>query len=586
MSTPPTIAPLPDLLVSQIAAGEVIERPASVLKELLENALDAGASQIDVRLDGGGIRRLVVTDNGQGIPATELPLALTRHATSKIHSLHDLEAVTTMGFRGEALPAIASVATLTLTSRTANDQHAWSIHGGHGGEVTPAAGEPGTTVEIKQLFDRVPARRKFLRREATEYAHCLEILNRVALAEPDTGFSLFHNNKLQRQWKPSSWEQRIHEVLGAEFFTQSLPISATRPLIALTGIIGKPTFARPRADKQYVYVNGRFVRDRTIAHAVKQAYADVLHGDRQPAYVLFLDIEPSKVDVNVHPAKHEVRFRDGGAVHHFVSSTVKEQLGQPAGTASGAPTTAPQYEATSPRPAQQAFTLKDAPQAPLSSSWKDLYQPLPTPHSAPGTEDAQPAGEYPLGMALAQLHGIYLLAQNQNGLVIVDMHAAHERIVYEQLKQAADQTAVARQDLLVPVVVEVSEQEVALVTERSEALQQLGLVISAVGPATLAIRSVPALLADGNIEALVRDVLQDLQTMESSAKVIEQRNELFATMACHGAIRANRALSHAEMNALLRDMEATPRADQCNHGRPTWLQWDIAALDRLFWRGQ
>lgn len=631
-----SINPLPDTLISQIAAGEVIERPASVLKELLENAIDAGARAIEVRLDGGGIRRTMVRDDGHGIPVDELALALTRHATSKITSLDELERVSSMGFRGEALASIASVARLTLISRTENMDHAWQLSGTQDSPVA-AAGSIGTTIDVRQLFDDVPARRKFLRTEATEYTHCLEALSRIALAHPDIAFMLLHNDKVQRQWRAADMVTRIRDVLGAEFIEQGLEVAQEQGLIALRGVVTRPTYARSRADRQYLYVNGRYVRDRTVSHAIRQAYADVLHGDRQPAYVLFLNVDPAVVDVNVHPAKHEVRFRDSGAVHRFVSRTLTDVLsvagGQldvpPAGTGPGtgiptphsAPTSYPDdtsaaqadnpqsmhnrgpmhqgiFTAQSPGRAasvQHPFTLRDA--SPTSVPWQSLYRPL-EPHTDATRADEQherasassdhDAGveHFPLGMALGQLHGIYILAQNRDGLLMVDMHAAHERVVYEKLKQAMAGHDIPRQELLVPVVFEVSELDVALVEEHRDTLHELGLTLTATGPATLAVRAVPALLARGDIESLARHVLRDLALAGSSPRLTEQRNELLSTMACHGSVRANRRLTIDEMNALLRQMERTERADQCNHGRPTWVQWKLSELDKLFMRGQ
>jgi DNA mismatch repair protein MutL len=606
------IAALPDTLISQIAAGEVIERPASVLKELLENALDAGARAIEIRLDGGGVRRILVTDDGAGIAADQLGLALRRHATSKIGSLAELESVATLGFRGEALASIASVAQLTLTSRTADAGQAWQLAAG-GAAPVPAAGATGTRVEVRQLFDHIPARRKFLRSEATEYGHCLGAVERIALAHPQVGFRLFHNDKPQRNWPATGIHARIRDVLGDEFEDQSLPVSAAQGLITLEGCITRPTFARNRADRQYLYVNGRFVRDRTVSHAVRQAYADVLHGDRQPAYVLFLNLDPAGVDVNVHPAKHEVRFRDTGAVHQYVAQVLADALAQRGGMAVDGPheqppmptlgspvQAAPAFRApapASPYPArpfvQQRFPLRE--QGP-AQDWRSLYRPLEPRAAGGGAGDeprapspdsaAAPAADLPLGLALGQLHGIYILAQNAQGLILVDMHAAHERVVYESLKDALAQAPLPAQELLVPVVFTATETQVAVAQDAQDVLDGLGLRIRATGPTSLAVRAVPALLARGDVEALARGVLVDVERIGHSARLTEQRNELLSTMACHGAVRAHRRLTIDEMNALLRQMERTERADQCNHGRPTWFQWSMADLDKLFMRGQ
>ncbi len=585
----PRIALLPDPLISQIAAGEVIERPASVLRELLDNALDAGAGDIEIRLEAGGIRRILVQDDGDGIPAEELLMARTRHATSKIRSLGQLEQLVTMGFRGEALAAIASVSQLSLSSRTQDADQAWQLAPG-ASTPEPAAGTRGTRVEVRQLFAEIPARRKFLRSESTEYAHCLDTVSRTALAWPDVSFRLFHNDKLQRQWRASSMTGRVAQVLGQEFIDEGLTVEARHGPLGLAGIVVHPAHARARADRQYLFVNGRPVRDRTVSHALRQAYADVLHGNRQPAYVLYLDIEPSLVDANVHPAKQEVRFRDPGAVHRAVVKSVEAVL---AGTPGGI---SPQMEATPPAPAPHHFPSHAAqPGLRLSaasslpeSAWQSLYRPL-----AEGSQQAQPvsepvagADEHPLGMALAQLHGVYILAQNRDGLILVDMHAAHERITYEALKAAWARREPASQQLLVPLVLDFSEGDVALVSEHAAELETFGLSLGVSGPQSVVVRAVPALLAQADIEALVRAVVADLAGMGRSARLDEAGNALLATMACHGSVRAHRRLGIDEMNALLRQMETTERGDLCNHGRPTWRLWTLNELDRLFLRGQ
>jgi len=622
------IALLPDLLISQIAAGEVIERPASVLKELLENALDAGAGNITIRLEGGGIRRIAVIDDGTGIAHDELALALTRHATSKVRSLDELEAILSMGFRGEALASIASVARVRLTSRTRDAEHAWALDAADPSATPiPAAGAVGTTVDIRQLFGDVPARRKFLRAEATEFGHCVEALNRIALAHPHVGFRLLHNDKPYKHWQAGDSVARITDVLGAEFAAQAVMVQGDHGLAALRGMTIRPVHARSRGDQQYLYVNGRYVKDRTVSHAIRQAYADVLHGERQPAYVLFLSLDPTRVDVNVHPAKHEVRFRDSGAVHQLVAQTVSQALAAGGVAHAGHAAVAAASGATSPaqppwRPTKpMQHTLREAGR----DDWRSLYRPLvgetssdPSPNTPadpvapmpafthhpaatsaqtaisppavttppPGTPPPSATEDFPLGMALAQLHGVYILAQNHAGLIIVDMHAAHERVVYEQLKSALDAQALPRQELLVPVVFSASEADIGLAQEYQETLESLGLTLRQTGPTSLTVRAVPAMLASGDLEALARHVLADLAQSGASTHLTQHRNALLSTMACHGSVRANRRLTLDEMNALLRRMEATERSDQCNHGRPTWRQWRLEELDQLFLRGQ
>jgi len=630
MSTHRPICPLPDLLVSQIAAGEVIERPASVLKELVENAVDSGAQSIEVRLEAGGIRRIAVIDDGSGIRAGELSLALTRHATSKITSLAELESVDSMGFRGEALASIAAVSQLTITSRTRDAAHAFSLESGMV-EPIAAAGALGTTVEVKYLFDAVPARRKFLRAEATEFGHCIDAIERVALAFPEIGFRVFHNERAVRQWLPASALQRISDVLGSEFNEHGIEVNAQGGPMSIMGVTTRPTAARARADRQFLFVNGRHVRDRTVSHAIRSAYADVLHGDRQPAFVLFLQIDPLAVDVNVHPAKHEVRFRDTGAVHRFVAQTITQALAGTAGTPQvsqgdhgttlgafamplnggaipggnwpnattaeglaardgGAFAALGGAQAFSPRwnpGAQATFALREPASNGLDQpgAWKALYQPL-NENNQTETNWVANNETWPLGQALAQVHGIYILSQTASGMALIDMHAAHERVVYEQLKTAIDAQALPQQTLLVPVVFRVTEKELALAEECAEQLGALGFELAAAGPQSMTLRSVPAMLARGDLEALARGVLRDIEHVGASRLLTEQRNTLLATMACHGAVRANRQLTLEEMNALLRQMEHTERADQCNHGRPTWVHFSVSDLDKLFLRGR
>ena len=594
------IRELPDELVSQIAAGEVVERPASVVRELLDNALDAGATQVSVRLAAGGVRSIAVEDDGAGIPAGELPLALKRHATSKIASLAELEGVATMGFRGEALAAIASVAELSITSRTAEAAHAMRLDG-RSGELSPAARGTGTTVEVRELFFSTPARRKFLKTDATELAHALEALRRHALSRPDVTFSLWHDGKAVAQWRAASPDQRLADVLGADFAAATRVLDAARGPLAMRGRLGVPEAARARADQQYVFVNGRFVRDKLIAHALRSAYEDVLHGARQPTYVLFLDIAPEQVDVNVHPTKIEVRFRDARAVHQAVRHAAEDALAltRTAAAAAGLEA-APAAEALLARMAPPAWQpgLSFAPAAPLAAR-----EPLPPawraalPEGAGGSlraselEASQPApardeSAWPLGRALAQLGGIYILAENAQGMVIVDMHAAHERIVYERLKAGVGAAALEAQPLLIPATFAASAAEIATAEAQGEALRELGLDVAPLSAGTLAVRSRPAALPDADVAELARSVLAELAQVDSSRVVQRARDDLLATMACHGAVRANRKLTLEEMNALLRDMEHTERADQCNHGRPTWRQVTLKELDGLFLRGR
>ena len=653
------IAPLPDQLISQIAAGEVVERPASVVKELLENALDAGAKTLRILLDAGGVKRISIADDGCGIPSGELPLALMRHATSKIRSLAELEAVATLGFRGEALASIASVAEMFITSRTPDAAHAMRIDA-QTGALTPAAGGIGTTIEVRELYFNTPARRKFLKSEQTELGHCIEMIRRAALARPDVAISVMHNGRALEHWNASEPPARVARILGEAFANAHLPLEEVAGDIALYGCAGLPTASRGRADQQYFFVNGRFVRDKLLTHAVRSAYEDVLHGDRYPSYVLFLDLPPEAVDVNVHPSKIEVRFRDSRAVHQFVFHALQRALARHAGaspetTALGhaaqieahpgvAPAQAAAGAAGTPGAAGSAlgglsisaagrsgstwmrdsrmtqgtlpvaqplalydalFGRKDAAGAQGGAVDRNGDQPNDAPWlataSGPDLEARERAAapmfglppvavpadlDHPLGFAIGQIHGVYVMAQNARGLVIVDMHAAHERILYEQFKRALAERTVAVQPLLLPISMTADAVEIGTVEEERDALDALGFDLAPLSPTTLAIRAVPALLKDADLPALARAVLADLHAYGGSRVLTERQHELLGTLACHHAVRANRRLTLDEMNALLRQMEATERADQCNHGRPTWYQLTLADLDRLFLRGQ
>jgi DNA mismatch repair protein MutL len=617
------IQQLPDQLISQIAAGEVVERPSAVVKELLENALDAGSTQITIRLEEGGVKRIAITDNGRGIEPDQLPLALARHATSKIASLTDLENVSTLGFRGEALASIAAVAAVSITSRTASAEHAWQIVGSHHGTVSPSSGACGTTIDVQDLYFNTPARRKFLKSEQTEYGHCAEVVRRIALARPDVSFSLSHNGRTIDHWNVSEMARRSAQILGSDFAEARLALDEAAGPLRLQGYVGLPTASKARADGQFFYVNGRFVRDKLLLHAVRAAYQDVLHGDRFPSYVLALELDPALVDVNVHPSKIEVRFRDSRAVHQFVFHAVQRALAQTSATAHGsvpAPISAAEVSPSAsnwqPRPheqtsfgAQLAPTFSPSPYPP-GSRWDQPAQgvaqsterygalfataPAASASAAPVAlpEASKPVSndDFPLGFALAQLHGIYILAQNTRGLVLVDMHAAHERILYEQLKNALDAQVEGEdmqvQSMLIPVTFFADAVEVGTAEEHQDTLRKLGFDIAVLSPTTLAVRAVPTLLKNADAQTLARDVLRDVREYGGSRVLIERRNELLGTLACHTAVRANRILAVPEMNALLRQMEDTERADQCNHGRPTWVQLEISALDKLFLRGQ
>ena len=664
LQLPRPIHPLPDELISQIAAGEVVERPASVVRELVDNALDAGASQVTVRLLAGGVRSIVVEDDGVGIPPDQLVLALQRHATSKIGNLHDLESVATMGFRGEALAAIASIADLSLASRTADAAHASRLDA-RSGELQPAARAQGTSVEVRELFFATPARRKFLKTDATELAHCLEAVRRHALARPDVGFAVWHEGRLVEQWRraaPAAAQptadataQRIADVLGEDFIAHSRAIDLTVGAVRVQGRTGLPDAARSRADQQYAYVNGRYVRDRLIGHGARSAYEDVLHGNRQPSWVLFITLDPMRVDVNVHPTKIEVRFRDGREVHQAVRHAVEAALALSrapqganggdgtaaadsaspadgwAGVAAGGPSGAGPSTGTpgfGSRPTwapavaggQTALSLQDlavlyaqeppprwnvpAASSPSTGQPGDAgLAPMeaagagasPLAGWAAGQRTAQGAAPeaWPLGRALAQLAGAFVLAENAQGLVVVDMHAAHERIVYERLKATLGGETLPSQPLLIPATFAATPTEVATAESHADTLAALGLDVAPLSPGVLAVRARPAALPDADPVALARAVLADLGELgdlggpaQASRVVQRARDELLATMACHGAVRANRMLTLPEMNALLRDMERTERADQCNHGRPTWRQVTLRELDGLFQRGR
>ena len=575
------IRELPDELISQIAAGEVVERPASVVRELVDNALDAGATHITVRLLSGGVRLISVEDDGAGIPADELPIALKRHATSKITNLNELESVGTMGFRGEALAAIHSVSDLSLLSRTAQQDHATRLDG-RSGELQAAARALGTTVEVKELFYSTPARRKFLKTDATELAHCVEAVRRHALSRPQVGFEIWHDGKLVEQWRSQTGneelDRRLADVLGADFLKNSVAVQFTQGNLHVFGRAGIPDAARARADHQFLYVNGRFVRDKVVTHAARSAYEDVLHGHRQPVYALYLDMDPTRVDVNVHPTKIELRFRDGREVHQAVRRAVESALAIPRANAA----MVQDAGADNANAAASAWRVPAWQQAPMALQGQNV-QDL----DASNTATHQDTNEsWPLGKALAQLQGVYILAENKQGLVLVDMHAAHERIVYEQLKLQIDAHQLSSQPLLIPATFPASEQEIATAQASEQVLIDLGIEISLLTAKTLAVRAVPTTLSKGDPVALARSVLAELQQHDASTVLQRAQNELLATMACHGAVRANRKLTVEEMNALLRQMEITPRSDQCNHGRPTWRQISLRELDALFMRGR
>ena len=601
------IKALPDHLINQIAAGEVVDRPASVVKELVENSLDAGSRSISVSLESGGKRLIRVVDDGHGILKSELAMALQRHATSKIESLDDLERVASLGFRGEALPSIASVSRLTLGSRPADEQHGWQVRvrGGDISEPEPLAIDFGTRIEVTDLFHNVPARRKFLRTDQTEYKHVRQLLQRHALARFDVAFELSHNGSFTLREAPASDEagrkRRLKSLCGSEFIDHVLAIDEQRGPFSLHGWVAEARYNRAQADQQYFFVNGRAVRDRLIAHAVRQAYQDVLYHGRHPAFVLYLELPPEGVDVNVHPQKAEVRFREARMVHDFLFSSLHRAIGQ-AGQGAGAPRPGSGlgsgnggFGPLKPFPGESEFRQGSMPM-PVRDQMAAYSRVLEGADQVESGTEAD--GEIPpLGFALGQLHGIYILSQNAHGLVMTDMHAAHERITYEQLKTRHAAEGIRSQRLLVPISMAVSESEAELADNSRERLESLGFRVDRSGPDSLIVRQVPALLAQSDIESLLRDVLSDLVQMEgdsarastavdATGRVESAANDLLSTMACHGSVRANRQLSLAEMNALLREMEQTERAGQCNHGRPTWIQLDMKSLDRLFLRGR
>ena len=593
------IAALPDTLISQIAAGEVVERPASVVKEVLENAIDAGSSAIIIRLEEGGCQRISIQDDGFGIEHSELHLAVQRHATSKIKSLHDLESVASLGFRGEALASIASVSRLAITTRTSADEHAWQIQVNGGqtvGDISPSSGPTGTTIDVQDLYFNTPARRKFLKSASTELGHCLDVIRRIALSRPDIAFAIWHNGKVIERWAHGNIEQRVDAILGKEFHEARIPLESISGLLTLRGFISQPTASRARADQQFSFVNGRFVRDKVIQHAIRSAYQDVLHGDRQPMVVLSLDLDPQLVDVNVHPAKTEVRFREGGAVHQFIYKAIQNALSTAAGQTQKGFNSSAQFDA--------GASNQSAPQTPAWNPALSQHanQHLPLGQSAKTNIDnffsnidhaeklrtesaSDQTSEFPLGHALAQIHGIYILAQNQHGLVLVDMHAAHERVLYEKLKQDLA-TGIKVQQLLVPIVMHASELEVSKAEEQRATLEKLGFDVATLSPTQLAIRTIPTLLQRAEPISLLRNLLNELDLTGSKAVIDAAQHERLATQACHAAVRAHRALTLTEMDALLRQMEQTERADQCNHGRPTWVQLSIQDLDKLFLRGR
>lgn len=602
------IKKLPARLANQIAAGEVVERPASVIKELVENSIDAGASQIDIDIENGGVRLIRIRDNGCGIPKEELTLALDRHATSKIHQLEDLEGVATLGFRGEALASISSVSRLTLTSCDQNAEKAWQVQA-EGRDMTatiqPAAHPIGTTIEVRDLFYNTPARRKFLRTEKTEYNHINETLSRIMLSHFEIGFSLKHNQKMIHHYRPAKtkvdMQQRIAGILGKPFMENALEVDIEASGLQIWGWVAKPTFSRSQADMQYFYVNGRVVRDKVVSHAVRQAYHDVMYGQRYPAFVLFFNCDPKGVDVNVHPTKHEVRFRESRLVHDFIFSSLHRIVAQtkPSEADVQQSTEIEQAQESSQQnsqhvqyqPQQKAMPLQIKEtmagyQALSQESQSVVDQVDVVVAERPPEEQHDETASSPLGYAIAQLHGVYILAENEEGLVLIDMHAAHERVTYERMKVALDDGNLNSQPLLVPLSIVMSEREADCIEENATVFNQLGLLAERAGPETVVVREVPIILKKSDVEKLVRDIVSDMVTLGNSKRVKEELNEILGNIACRTSVRANRQLTIPEMNALLRDMEKTKRASQCNHGRPTWTKLSMQELDKLFLRGR
>ncbi|MEE8380009.1 MAG: DNA mismatch repair endonuclease MutL [Gammaproteobacteria bacterium] len=609
--TQPRIHKLSTRLANQIAAGEVVERPSAVVKELLENSLDAGAQNIDIEVEQGGTRLIRLRDDGSGIVKEDFSLALSRHATSKIQSFDDLEGVVSLGFRGEALPSISSVSRLQIRSRSSDDEQAWQVTGDGGDTVSepePVAHPQGTTIEVRDLFFNTPARRKFLRTDKTEFSHLEKVVKRISLSRFDVGFTLRHNQRVVQKLRPAKndtdRQQRVAHVCGQAFMEHTLAIDFKVGGMHLWGWVALPTFSRSQADLQYFYVNGRMIRDKLVTHGIRQAYQDVLYHGRHPAYVLYLECDPAVVDVNVHPTKHEVRFREGRMVHDFLFRSLHKALAdtRPAddvvagdqgaglpGAMSFSNATFSAGQNVMQNISTQNFSSKYGQQSNIPLAVREQLQAYQT--MAQSTPSADLAGKDdsiapPLGYAIAQLHGVFILAENAQGLIIVDMHAAHERITYERMKTALEGEGVKSQPLLVPISISVNETEAKLPETFSNVFEELGFVVEATSPETLAVRQVPSLLRESDVESLVRDVLSDLATHGTTQRVREAINEILSTMACHGSVRANRMLTLPEMNALLRDMENTERSGQCNHGRPTWVQLNMDELDKLFMRGQ